>query len=438
MALVFFPDELLILTFPRHPKATGVAPDALMVVIGYRRIWNVLVRRVRADHPGAQRIGRGAIEEVKPGPEPEPEPEAEPSATTDPPSGAAGCDDSSDGSASGNDDSDSPPLPRRARWAKVSGSGNLDDWYRKKYRNPQRARKFICLCKPSGEDDDDDWEDEDESDEGEESGDDDIPVVEVAPRRRCDGGKTCLCYKPAKKHPEHSWIMTKAGNELAGQSIIHLQLRSPDNFDSYTFNDHEAFGALEIIQNLLRDFEEAAGEPWVRQWAICEALAQILVSYDHFQPLFMIDHTILGDMADMIGRMFLTQLATLENEGLLGPNSEVMNLALVMGLYLQMASMLTAMGVLDSDDDEDEDEEPSGKEKTTAKGKKAAKASAFKYSESCWDLYIYMYAQKHSIVLNTLTSSHTKTLLTRLSEKPSPSQNPEQTPTDGNPRWFTM
>lgn len=130
-----------------------------------------------------------------------------------------------------------------------------------------------------------------------------------------------------------------------------------------------------------------------------------------------IDHIVLGDMTDMIGRMFLTQLATLENEGLLRPDSEVMNLALVMGLYLRMALSFTAMGILDSDDDEDGDEGPSGKENGTAKGKKATKTSAFKYSESCWDLYIFMYAQKHGIALKTLVSSHTEDLLTRLSEK---------------------
>lgn len=32
---------------------------------------------------------------------------------------------------------------------------------------------------------------------------------------------------------------------------------NPDMFDMYTYNDHQAYGMLEVIQNLLLDWDEA-------------------------------------------------------------------------------------------------------------------------------------------------------------------------------------
>jgi hypothetical protein len=43
----------------------------------------------------------------------------------------------------------------------------------------------------------------------------------------------------------------------------------------YTFNDHEGYGCLEMLQNLILDFEEAAGN-YKEQWVVCEALAFFL------------------------------------------------------------------------------------------------------------------------------------------------------------------
>lgn len=51
-------------------------------------------------------------------------------------------------------------------------------------------------------------------------------------------------------------------------------VRDPDNFGMYTFNDHLAYGALEVIQNLMLDYEEASN--WQEQWWVCEALALFL------------------------------------------------------------------------------------------------------------------------------------------------------------------
>lgn len=53
------------------------------------------------------------------------------------------------------------------------------------------------------------------------------------------------------------------------------EYRSPDFFDMYTFNDHEAYGCLEVCQNLLLDWDEA--KTWQEQWIVCEGLALFLL-----------------------------------------------------------------------------------------------------------------------------------------------------------------
>lgn len=46
----------------------------------------------------------------------------------------------------------------------------------------------------------------------------------------------------------------------------------------YTFNDHSAFGALEVVENLLVDFSEFK-ESWRDRWAICEAMVLYLLGH---------------------------------------------------------------------------------------------------------------------------------------------------------------
>ncbi|KAI1333986.1 hypothetical protein F5Y15DRAFT_403400 [Xylariaceae sp. FL0016] len=59
-------------------------------------------------------------------------------------------------------------------------------------------------------------------------------------------------------------------------AIVQVQLRDPDSFGMYTFNDHAAYGALEVVQNLLLDFEEAAARGWREEWLVCEAMVMFL------------------------------------------------------------------------------------------------------------------------------------------------------------------
>ena len=158
------------------------------------------------------------------------------------------------------------------RWSKVSGSRNVEESYKLlKDKDGEKAWSFITLCQmpfSNNESDDDDEDDEDDEDE----------TDKPNKKPQCDGGKkNCLCQKPAKDHPEHPWIVSRAGFDKFINQRIQVSLRDPDNFDMYTWNDHAGEGALQVLQNLVLDFAELAPDR-KEQWAICEAMVMYLLS----------------------------------------------------------------------------------------------------------------------------------------------------------------
>jgi hypothetical protein len=125
---------------------------------------------------------------------------------------------------------------------------------------------------PNGEDDDEEDGDEDDEDNG-----DADASGEHKKQPKCDGGKICLRDKPAAEHPDHVWKFTAAGKRKFFNQEIDCQLRCPDYFRMYTFNDHQEYGVLEVLENLILDFEET-GRDYLDQWAVCECLALFLAT----------------------------------------------------------------------------------------------------------------------------------------------------------------
>lgn len=179
------------------------------------------------------------------------------------------------GSQSTSNSSSTPSaITRNARWSAVSGSANADDHYKFNTKDPAQAYEYMCICQPrwyNGDDKEEEGENEDDNDNKGDEEKKDKP-------QKCDGSKTCICRKPAKEHPEHSWVLSMAGHKKYIVQGIQTSLRCPDLFGMYTYNDHEAYGVIEVVENLLLDYVEAEGN-WKEQWAICEALAMMLSGY---------------------------------------------------------------------------------------------------------------------------------------------------------------
>lgn len=190
----------------------------------------------------------------------------------------------------GGDNSNGSHVPRSSRWSAVSGSANVAETCRLATEDPAEAYSYICFCRlPFERSGADGGATEDDSESEGEQEDNNSPEHNTGKTNvHCDDGESCPCHKPAADHPGHERVITKAGDRIFIAQIIHTQLRCPDYFGMYTFNDHEAYGVLEVVQNLILDFVEAAGD-WKKQWVLCEAMA-LFSLHDASLPMGMYVH----------------------------------------------------------------------------------------------------------------------------------------------------
>ncbi|KAJ5945823.1 hypothetical protein N7454_002662 [Penicillium verhagenii] len=239
-----------------------------------------------------------------------------------------------------------------SRYSNVSVTRNSHVMYMKSTRDPEKAYVFQCLClaqfrevvtsisdEYDDEDDEDDGSsDEDDKDEGNEENEDSSNKKQENAK---GGEKTCLCGKPAAEHPDHPWITSFAGFQKAGDMNCQASVRVPDFFNMYTYNDHAGYGVIEVVQNLILDFKAAADLPlawpttWKEMWALCEAFAIFCMkgNIDCFWTVE--DGEGVEALCKMASCMFFAMLDTLERNNLLGPESEVSNLGLIMALFLR-------------------------------------------------------------------------------------------------------
>ncbi|KAL2847475.1 hypothetical protein BJY01DRAFT_246842 [Aspergillus pseudoustus] len=172
-------------------------------------------------------------------------------------------------------------------------------------------------------------------------------------KAKCDGGRTCLCNKPATEHPEHPYTISISGRRKFLDMLVHTEVRTPDVFDMYILNDFEGLrcpqDSTESCSRLLE-----AKDNWKEQWAVLEG-------------------SDVDAITGLIARMSLTMLAKFESTSLLKPDSDVKNLHVVMALYLMLASEMREYNSLPSDD--------------------SAKV------EGHFDAYVLAYAKKYQIKL---------------------------------------
>ncbi|KAK4235821.1 hypothetical protein C8A03DRAFT_46089 [Achaetomium macrosporum] len=260
-----------------------------------------------------------------------------------------------------------------SRWASpISASANVDADYRQLRGKPDKAYAYICWCQPPF------LEQENDNDEHQHEHEDDS----------CDAGKTCLCTKPAHEHPDHKWISTWAARCKFFGTVDMVHYRNLGNFGMHTFTDHEAYGAIEVFENLLLDFVESEGN-WREQWVLCETLAFFLRT-DLAEAVMMIDDpNWLAEIIRLVGRAFLAMLARLEREHRLGPNSEVRNLGLIMAMFVKVWADMPAVYTRSG-----------AKEETVELRGHDGSTTTYTFNLRGLDEYITGYAERHSITLH--------------------------------------
>ncbi|KAI1266316.1 hypothetical protein F5Y18DRAFT_383076 [Xylariaceae sp. FL1019] len=240
------------------------------------------------------------------------------------------------------------------RWSRISGSKNAArGYFQMVEKDPTKAYSFYTLCKPlhhltpeenpdydsdaDESEEDDDMMDEDEDEEWEDVDDSEGRVGPKCKR------KNCICFLPANENPDHQCVISFGGFCKFTTQIELLQLRDPDVFSMHTYNDHANMGVLEVLENLLLDFEMDDDmnqmDEWRERWSICEATVQLLMSEWTDNLNMFQDGDRLVHMMQLIGRQFLNMLAQLDSKGLLSDSSPILSLPFVMASYMRLANI---------------------------------------------------------------------------------------------------
>ncbi|KAF3030905.1 hypothetical protein E8E15_011326 [Penicillium rubens] len=225
------------------------------------------------------------------------------------------------------------------RWAPVSVSRNADLGFKLQTRDQVKAFSYICLGRaPWKTGYKDESEDEDEEDE------------EFIEQKKKDDAEAddATTLKPASEHPGEKWIFTSAGMAKWTALERGTTVRDPDNFGMYVYNDFFGYAVMELVENILLDFDEADGD-WKMQWGICEATG-LYFQVDALGPLLGCDD---GEGVNAVlmafVTMFLTMLSTLERNDLFKSDSEVKNIGAIMGLFIRFIVDVGEYGMDDHD-----------------------------------------------------------------------------------------
>lgn len=235
---------------------------------------------------------------------------------------------------------------RAHRWSKVSGSKNLDANYWFTNREPSHAYEFVCQCDPfrRRKDNDDPWFDEDSEDDDSEDDDIDAPV--------CDSGETCPCTRTAASVPSHPYTFSRAGVARFHNAGDMANLRNPDTLNMHTYNDHAAYGVMEVVHNMLLDFDEAwaAGDAH-KAWAVVEGMALFMLLGSGGDMCLADDSDSVAETVGQICRMVLAALSMLydkgNDKGKFTDGAIVHNLGWMLSLYLRIAEEMRGSSVLD-------------------------------------------------------------------------------------------
>ncbi|OAP61316.1 hypothetical protein AYL99_03517 [Fonsecaea erecta] len=149
------------------------------------------------------------------------------------------------------------------------------------------------------------------------------------------GRKGCICKRPASELPEHRWILTTMGYQEVARLQWQVRVRDQDEVEEYFGSDYNAYGFQEVMENQLLSFNsefserETAFAP-ARLWSIIEGFAWLL--NDPLPWFHSDDPGTTLERLQMIGGAVFATLNIFEKTGLLGADSPVKNIGLVLGV----------------------------------------------------------------------------------------------------------
>ncbi|KAH7090394.1 hypothetical protein FB567DRAFT_617809 [Paraphoma chrysanthemicola] len=154
---------------------------------------------------------------------------------------------------------------------------------------------------------------------------------------------------PPEEHKKHKWIIMMSAWEKYDNFCRRVKYCDPDNFNMYIYKHFKGYGVQEIVDNAMVDFDKAfrikGGPNLDEMWAIISAIGL----WTNVEDVSELIHTDDADkccaLVLLLGCALLTTLSALAQAGELHPKSRFLDLALVIGHYLELSHDLPSYGI---------------------------------------------------------------------------------------------
>ncbi|KAL9117753.1 MAG: hypothetical protein Q9187_005708 [Circinaria calcarea] len=206
----------------------------------------------------------------------------------------------------------------------VSGSTTGASKTSKHSNKAQGSIQWVCGCRPIF---DVEAQYEDSEDE------------EAAEQADTCGSKRCICDQAADDHPGHTWVFTKAGKAAFAKWFEEQMKRDQDEHGLYIYNDFSGYGATEVMENQLVEFDKEFKKKTksaITLWSQMEGISLFLNG--DMQAWCMCDDSERNTkVAALIGTALLSTINTLIQEDLFKEGSTIRNLGLILSLFIKFA-----------------------------------------------------------------------------------------------------
>ncbi|KLO85125.1 uncharacterized protein Y057_4210 [Fusarium fujikuroi] len=193
---------------------------------------------------------------------------------------------------------------------------------------------FICMPIPRierrGGDDDDEDEDEEEDEE---------EKKKKKKKKKDEARLETMLRKTGRRSPTTSL-------HHFTQSGLECLKRSPDDFDLYIYNDFGGYGAMEVLENIIAQFNLVFKPKSTYRdfWPEVEGFAMILRG-SLLEYVMIDDGERVQVTCEVVGALILATIEALKKQDVFKPDSEIRNLGLVLFMFIRWGREQSDYGV---------------------------------------------------------------------------------------------
>jgi len=158
-------------------------------------------------------------------------------------------------------------------------------------------------------------------------------------------------YQPAKDHPDWKWVMQWQACKNWQEYKVRAKYCCPDNFGMYICNDWEGWGLMELMENMINDFDKALKKKKTSlqpMWGAMSTIIWWLSAIDEGAFINNEDGEKVCHMTEMLGFTLLRALEELSRADELKSGSAFPDIPIMITMLLEWSHDLHNYGIKDN------------------------------------------------------------------------------------------